>query len=303
MIKIALGFCIKNNSESLPLILKNIERLNNVKEFEITTIFVGDMDNKDDSFEILENFKKISRCKRIIIDKIVNNDRLRTVRIAKARNRILEYIYSENLGADAITDGEKNSIYDYHCMIDGDGANEKEWNIEILKDAIISRSIDKDDWDSLSFNRRGKWSLAGHHSSGYYDIWALSIEEYVWHSWGYGNKSREIICKLQSYLVDLLEKSETETIYCNSAFNGFAIYRTSQFKCIKYDGNENNYLDLFNINDITNSVYWINKKLNITNIKPTRSVFINECCEHLYYHRIAKMRGCKIKISKKYLLI
>ena len=70
MIKIALGFCIKNNSESLPLILKNIERLNNVKEFEITTIFVGDMDNKDDSFEILENFKKISRCKRIIIDKI-----------------------------------------------------------------------------------------------------------------------------------------------------------------------------------------------------------------------------------------
>jgi hypothetical protein len=186
-------------------------------------------------------------------------------------------------------------------MIDSDGANEKMWNIEVIKEAILS--AEKDDWDSLSFNRKGKWSLVGHHNSGYYDIWALSIEGFVWHSWGYGNRSREIICKLQCYIVDLLEKSETETIYCNSAFNGFAIYKTSQFEGIQYDGNESSYLKLFNIIDITNSVDWINKKLNIANITPTRSVFINECCEHLYYHRVAKKRGCKIKISKKSLLM
>ena len=54
-------------------------------------------------------------------------------------------------------------------MIDADNVNISPWKI-----SNITKYLDNDDWDSLSFNR-----------SRYYDIWALLYGNIRHHCWGY----------------------------------------------------------------------------------------------------------------------
>jgi hypothetical protein len=187
----------------------------------------------------------------------------RTVRIANARNRCLEKL---------------ETLYvPFHFMIDADDVNCSRWNLSLLKSYLL-----RDDWDSVSFNRKD-----------YYDIWALMYSPFKHHCWGFSNHCREVVAFMKKDITKRLEQCY-EWFPCDSAFNGFAIYRTPLFRGIRYDGYYKNLRTLIRQED---------RDLTLHALRPIGlPIVLDETfvqsCEHLYYHLLAKQRNARIYISK-----
>ena len=267
---IAICFCVRNCSAYLERIFQNIKLLTDNATYKISSIFVYD-NCTDASEQLLHEFKTNSN-HDVYVKHIDNTSRLRTVRIATARNTCLDLIYNE------LTE------VSHHIMADCDDINVHSWNIDTIHKYITN--YDNDDWDCISFNR-----------GGYYDIWALLIDEFKHHCWGFGQKSRTVVNAMRSYIVDKLDNSTENSIYCLSAFNGFAIYKTEKFKEIRYDGTYNNMKLLITDDEREKTLQLFKDKYGIAHIhidhcKP-------ECCEHIFYHlSAARKNKCIIKISK-----
>lgn len=154
---------IKNCSYYLIGLFHNLETLGNYfNNFYIILVY----DNCDDNSEQLLNmYKKSSKHNVIVVNNEHNNSKYRTERIANSRNVCLNIIYNE------IKD------VDFHMMIDADNVNHFKWNIN-----LILYYLTKDNWDSLSFNR-----------DYYYDIWALSYDNFRYHCWGYNDYSNDVV--------------------------------------------------------------------------------------------------------------
>ena len=94
---------------------------------------------------------------------IINTEALlkyRTHRIAKGRNKCLDIIRT------------KYPDYEYFIMMDCDDVCSNP-----IKTEVLSEYLNRSDWDSLSFNRKGDSSTDSGH---YYDIWALQYEPFYW---------------------------------------------------------------------------------------------------------------------------
>jgi len=185
----------------------------------------------------------------------------RTHRISLGRNMCLNIIR------------KRFSDYDYFIMMDCDDRCGKNINENILKKYLL-----RNDWDGLTFN----------HPDGYYDSWALSKRPYVLSCHHFKD------CTLGAKFIEkIIEKtSPNELIRCISAFNGFAIYRTTKFINCIYDGR-------FRLD-------YIPKKFIVENIKAAGSIVTNsqnelftpthEDCEHRFFHfqavfkNLARMR-------------
>ena len=269
---IALCFCVRNCEKYLPSIFKNIELLRTLN-FNIISIFVYDNCN-DKSEELLVKYKEKYK-KNVIIKNIINKSELRTVRIAKARNECLDIIYN------------KLKNISFHIMIDCDDVCSPKWNIDIINKYL--NNFDNDDWDSISFNKKG-----------YYDIWALLYNDFKNHCWGFGYQSNNIVKIMRNDIISILENSKTNSINVYSAFNGFAIYKTDKFKGLYYDGLYKNFKLLITDTEREKTLETIKKKFNL-NVNICDICYFSkteECCEHLFYHLSALKKGCKIKISK-----
>ena len=267
---IAICFCVRNCSTYLERIFQNIKLLTDNTTYKISSIFV--YDNCTDSSEQLLHEYKTNSNHDVYLKHIDNTSRLRTVRIATARNACLDVIYNELTNVS------------HHIMADCDDINAHSWNIDTIHKYITN--YDNDDWDCISFNREG-----------YYDIWALLIDEFKHHCWGFGKKSRNIVNTMRSYIIDKLNNSTENSIYCLSAFNGFAIYKTEKFKEIRYDGTYNNMKLLITDDERENTLQLFKTKYGIAHIHIDHSK--QECCEHIFYHLTATQKNkCIIKISK-----
>jgi hypothetical protein len=187
----------------------------------------------------------------------------RTVRIANARNRCLEKL--ETLSVDV------------HFMIDADDVNCSSWNL-----SLIQCYLEREDWDSLSFNRKD-----------YYDIWALMYSPFKHHCWGFLRHSRDVVQYMKKDVIKRLEEC-AEWIPCDSAFNGFAMYRTPLFRGIRYDGQYKNLKPLIRDEERRNTMIALSP-LNLPLVLDETFV---QSCEHLYYHLLAKQRKARIYISK-----
>ncbi len=285
---------------------KHLEKIfENLKQLEkYTPYLIIEYDNCEDSTEqlIKEYTKNIKMNVRIISIKN-NNSIFRTERISIARNTCLDFL-------DTIET-------DFHIMIDSDAINTRKWNIDII-DYYLSR----DDWDCISFNGDNSNETTGY----YYDKWALNIDDFRWHCWGFGNMSAIVSKGLENYINEKLNNnSEVE---CHSAFNGFAIYRTEKFKGIRYKGLISNIEpNFFKKKDINKSIEFVNKLPEIIYYNKKRrdmvkiyyplnsvknnsdifkvlygfqSIYPDEICEHIYYNISAKRKnGAIIKISNK----
>lgn len=136
----------------------------------------------------------------------------------------------------------------------------------------------KDKWDSVSFNR-----------DDYYDIWALSLDDYIiscqhWNNW-------INVCEMmKNYVISKLEnKNDNEFIPVYSAFNGLAIYKLEKFINCKYNVDFNNNLAYFSKEQISK----IEKQFE-KNIKYDLRVD----CEHRSFHLEAiDKNNAKIMIS------
>lgn len=249
---------IKNCAPYIKKVLQNIELIGSLfNEYKI--IIYYDKSN-DNTLNILLNYQKTNSKLTIYVNKDpVSN--IRTYNISKGRNYCLNYI--------------RNNCIDYEMfiMLDLDGVSCKEINLEIIK-----KYLNRDDWDSISFNT----------VPTYYDIWALSIKPYYLSVFAFKDSSK-MTSIMSNYITTSLNNLKPgELLQCASAFNGFAIYRTNKFIDCNYDGRMR--LDLlpfktiFNNNNQINSIFEYQK----------------DDCEHRAFHlESIKKHNSKIMISSE----
>ena len=161
-------------------------------------------------------------------------------------------------------------------MIDADDVNVVPWKLELIKGYLK-----RDDWDVLTFNR-----------NDYYDIWALMYPPFQHHCFGFFDKSIKVIRYIQNDVRNRLGSCK-EWIECQSAFNGFAMYKTPLFTGIRYDGEYKNQHALIPEEARQGTLHalaTLDVKLNEENC---------ESCEHLYYHLMASQKNSvRVYISK-----
>lgn len=270
---IALCFCVRDCEPYLKDIFTNIDALRDqLRQTKITCIFVYD-NCKDNSEQLLLSYQ--SQKENVLIENIVNQSRLRTVRIAKARNKCLELLH------------ELQNVQ-YHFMIDSDDKGSRKWNLDLISTSLQD---DEDEWDCLSFNCKGV----------YYDCWALMFDDFKHQVWGFPNMidCRRVEKIMLKEIKNKLKDSPSDSIDVMSAFNGFAIYKTQRFVGFHYDGECSNFVKFFTNDERTKLEKMLSIKYGIdTKCLLEPKLFRHECCEHLFYHLSAYKRGRKIKISK-----
>jgi hypothetical protein len=267
---VACCLTVRDCAIYLTKIFKNLDKLSkHFKNFYV--IFVYD-NCKDKTPLLLKLYQKRSKSKFkvYVIHNKNNRNPVRTVRISNSRNMCLDVIYNDIKNVD------------YHIMIDADDVNVKPWDTR-----VILSSLKRDDWDSISFNRKV-----------YYDIWALLYEKIQHHCWGFSEKSRKIMYFMMRDIKNILNKlKDNELFECYSAFNGFAIYRTEKFKNILYDGTDNKYSSIVQDRNKLSSLQYLKNKLNDNKIIIGNKM--KGSCEHLYYHLSAiRDNNVRIRITK-----
>jgi hypothetical protein len=161
---------VRNCGPYLNNVFGNIEKIGSL--FDDYTIIIYYDNSDDNTLDILTEYQK--RNPKLFI--YVNKKKLseyRTFRIAKGRNTCLKFVR------------ENQNKYPFFIMMDFDDVNCKEVNINTL-----GKYLQRDDWDSLSFNRQI-----------YYDIWALSIKPYYLSCAHIGDVAGK---KMSNYITNLL---------------------------------------------------------------------------------------------------
>jgi len=253
---------VRNCAPFLPKVLDNVDRLRTL--FHDFVVIVAYDNCNDGTEQLLTNYQYRSSFPVYLLNG-ENTSPHRTVRIANARNRCLDKLDALKLDALKI---------DIHFMVDADDVNIEPWNI-----TLIRYYLQRKDWDVMTFNRKN-----------YYDIWALMYPPFQHHCWGFSNRSRDVVDYMQKDIQNKLMKCD-ELFCCQSAFNGFAIYRTSTFRSIRYNG------------EYKNVRQWITDTSRMNTLKAFKDMGILtldesfvQCCEHLYYH--LSVPHARIYISK-----
>jgi hypothetical protein len=152
-------------------------------------------------------------------------------------------------------------------MVDADDVNEQPWNL-----TLIRFYLHQTNWDAISFHR-----------ASYYDLWALMYSPFRHPCWGFGKHSREVVNQMKEDIETKL-RNRHSLFPCDSAFNGFSIYRTPLFKGVRYSGLIEDLLPLLSEKDREQTEIAVGFPI----------VPFQESCEHLYYHLKSQ---CRIRIS------
>ena len=277
--KVYICGCVKNCANFLQGVFINIDKLINL--FDDYRIIIAEDSSADVSLEILKNLKTkykldIVHC---IENKIPDDFNFRSKKISNARNKILQHI--NNLDQED---------FQYMIMLDMDDVCSGNMDSNILKRILNNEKIVgnkfEGDWDSLSFNRKN-----------YYDIWALSVEPYVFSCFHFpGNINVvEVTMKYISYKLQNMDKEKL--LDCYSAFNGFSIYRRHKFKDCVYDWQIKKNFEIISKELIKRNENALGIKMSLEHmchplVNPQTD------CEHRHYHLEAiKKNNAKIRIS------
>ena len=245
---------VKNCGLYLNNVFENIDKICSL--FDDYKIIIYYDESTDNTLQILTEYQKVNPKLFIYINKEPLSE-YRTFRIAKGRNVCLNFIR------------KNHSDFPYFIMMDFDDVNSKEVNIEPIKTVL-----NRDDWDSVSFNK-----------PLYYDIWALSINPFYLSCAHIGENAGKAMSK---YIINILNNAKKDDlIQCASAFNGFAIYRTEKFLNCYYYGRLN--LSLLPKDLIKQNIDLFKGKFDYNKV---------EDCEHRYFHLMAIDKNqSRIKIS------
>lgn len=265
MEKPSLFICgaVRNCEPYLDIAFENIERIATL--FSDAHIIMA-FDESDD-----HTLLKLTQRKKKYGDKmdiLINKDPLshiRTERIANARNRLLAKM-------------RELPERPYFIMMDMDDACSFETNLEPIEHALNQSS----EWDSISFNR-----------PNYYDLWALSLDPYIYSCWGWTDPWNVVDIMREYVSKRLKELKPGELLECRSAFNGLAIYKTDPFLKCKYDWRmPKQYMSLEDLRK--NCEVLGNRRSN----SPFDQFTDESDCEHRSFHMeaIAKY-GARIRIS------
>lgn len=264
---IVIGGAVYNCEQYIDAVFKNIEKIG--KLFKKYSVVIAIDKGTDGSLEKLKSWESKCSGKLYILEGVQTGD-YRTERISNARNRILEKmreIYSKN-------------PFDHFIMMDCDNVCSKPINLNVFKGVFGQ----KDRWDAVSFIG----SEVGEYSWLYYDFWALSIPPFMLSCWHY-DKPDVMIHQMNTYITQEINKKEW--IPCYSAFNGFAIYKSTVFLKYKYHWKVEDIVDLIPKDTYKESIKKASTYDCYFDIK--KQVFD---CEHRYFHLSAKRDGAKLFI-------
>jgi glycosyltransferase involved in cell wall biosynthesis len=276
-----IGLCVYNNERGLPSVLSNIVAISQSNIFDKLTVVAFYDASADKSYSILESFKNqhsnsgSTSIETVIISNKAKEfrmsfgnasrvlDKSRTMRIAAARNEILNYMRFAHKRGQSQSENNK-----YFIMMDSNEyACVGQINLDTLRDAL-QRS---DEWDSISFNRE----------AGYYDYWALSFAPHIYSFYHVQNKDDALNKMVTEFATKLnASRNSREFIPVYSAFNGFAIYKASMFLNCSYSS-------------------FIHIHLFPKQLLPTKIVnYFKNDCEHRKFHLEAiKKNGARIMVS------
>ena len=282
-ISVAVCLCVYNNEKGLPYCLKNIEAIRHIF-YRMVINVVYDI-SKDNSYQILEDFKKKNEDKKmaeripvnIVINTAERNINSKSENIARCRNILLDMIR------------KRYSNYDYFIMMDtNDYSCIGQINVQLMHDIMHPENNEFDNdisnYDAFTFDRE----------AGYYDWWALSFDPYIYSFYHISN-SFKVNDQMKKMFTDILHyyriHRPNELIPVYSAFNGFGIYKTNKFLNCSYSSDIQ--MDLFPKHIIHNLIYIT--KSNIFN-------HFKDDCEHRKFHLEAiKKNNAKIGVSTKYM--
>ncbi len=267
-----IGLCVYNNERGLPSVLSNIVAISQSKLFDKLTVVAFYDASADKSYSILESFKtEHSAIETVIISNKAKEfrmsfgnasrvlDKSRTMRIAAARNEILNYMRFAH---------KRGQTNNYFIMMDSNEyACVGKINLDTLRNAL-QRS---DEWDSISFNRE----------AGYYDYWALSFDPHIYSFYHVQNKDDALNKMVTEFATKLNVSRDSHTLIpVYSAFNGFAVYKTSMFLNCSYSS-------------------FIHIHLFPKQLLPAKIVnYFKNDCEHRKFHLEAiKKNGARIMVS------
>ena len=252
--------CVKNNEKYLKNVFENIKKI--IKLFKKYEIIIAYDHSDDESYNILKNYSKQLNIKILNNN---NNSNFTVINICNARNSILDYIRSKSIQSR------------YMIMMDMDDVCSKNLNVNILKKYIFKEN----NWDCLTFNREG-----------YYDIWALSIDDYLL-SCQHWNNFDKVVHIMKNHIINKLHLSNI-LVDCKSAFNGFGIYKLEKFINCIYKAKIEDTLQFIKNVDIKKNEEKLEMKFNKFCTKVD--------CEHRYFHFDAiNKNAAKIKISPEIL--
>jgi len=201
---------VRNCERFLEPAFNNIKKI--VELFADFHIIMAFDESEDKTLLVLTQYKQEFGNK---MDILVNRNPMsvhRTENISNARNSCL------NKMRDRVQTG---FAADYFIMMDMDDVCSGSMDIDVFKRAMNK----SDQWESVSFNKHG-----------YYDLWALSIDSYVYSCWGWSENPWMVVEQMRTYIIDKLSKIPADQFAeCRSAFNGFAMYKTSVFLDCHYD--------------------------------------------------------------------
>lgn len=189
---------VRNVGKYIDVALRNMHTIGkNCLDYHIILYYD---DSSDNTLEKLMKEKEKEGGSRLTL--LQNSEKmspLRTVRIAKGRNAILDEM-------------RKNfHHFSMFIMMDCDDKANFRVNLSLLERCIRA----KNKWDSVSFK----------HPDHYYDCWALSVRPFVLSCHGFKNWSQGA-----EYIKRLMSRAKPGTfIPVLSAFNGFAMYKMSTF--------------------------------------------------------------------------
>ena len=244
---VIIGGCVRNTARHLPKIFDNIKKI--IPLFRDYHIVIAYDAHEDNSLNVLIEYKNKFNMTILIGN---NTSNLGSRNLHYARNSILEFA--------------KTKPTEYLIMMDTDEVCTDPINIDVLQ-----KNLKNNDWDALSFNR-----------PDYYDIWALSIDQYQNSCWHYLDQSINRATEVRKYIENKLKNTPQDTLVeCQSAFNGFAIYRRDKFKDCSYK-------------------WTIQDSNKYVPAPPDREK--PDDCEHRPFHMEAiEKHGARIRISPEYL--
>jgi hypothetical protein len=251
--------CAKSCEPYIDSVFKNIDKI--IPLFEDYKIVIAYDKSEDKTLRKLCDMKK-----KYNMDILINPNsctQIRVENICNARNQLLQYMRKEN-----------TPNFEFFIMMDFDNVCAGPMNVSAIKNGL-----ERDDWDSLSFNRED-----------YYDIWALSARPYVYSCWHFPN-GHEVVKIIQKFIKKELDECDPGDLYeCISAFNGLAIYRTDAFKDVFYEWDINKNIEIM-------PQEWIAQTSRALG-RPIMKRPCDDDCEHRYFHmKATQANGARIRIS------
>jgi len=208
--KIAFSGLAQNCSKSLPNFFTFLNEIDD--DFKKIYLLIGENESKDNTLEILKNYKNKKITKKIINTSFMMQYTHRLEKMAKGRNHISKLL--------------KKLKLDYIIWLDLD---------EVLKNGINRNEF----LNSIKIlkKRNDLFGVSAISHPYYYDILSLRIEGYFMKNIYYISKIRNILTGYilrKKYIYNIQKKINKLEKLSISSFNGMCIYKFKYYKHSKY---------------------------------------------------------------------